>query len=218
MLSCTTGIAFVLFTFLFGSLPTPLTPGSTAINAAATSIDVDVHTELHLLQRQLASAGVKNPANLRQALQGLELDTVADLRGLDDAERAEMMEWLRGADVALGARSKLRWMIGLEQTTQSSKRIDQAAERPEPIVQHEKQEENGRAWLRNLPRPRRLQGHEGLSSDSMALMATATLGILSFMVQARVAARAREALQMQRNQPIQLIALFPRFHRLCCVP
>jgi hypothetical protein len=100
---------------------------------------------------------------------------LTDLRAFDSQERAEMSELMKAEGLALSDRSKLRRMID------------------QPILTATSQLQQSMSALRKehahtLPDPatvRRLQDSgSGLSSDSIALMATAALGITSFIVQA----------------------------------
>ena len=90
---------------------------------------------------------------------------LADLRAFDSQERAEMSELMKAEGLALSDRSKLRRMI--DHKPMGALRKENTHTSPDLATVRQLQESGS-----------------GLSSDSIALMATAALGITSFIVQA----------------------------------
>jgi hypothetical protein len=126
---------------------------------------------------------------------------LADLRAFDGRERAEMSELMKAEGLALGDRSKLRRMI--DQPT-----LPAAAQSQQPSGAFVDSKENAHASP-DQPNVRWLQeSGSGLSSDSIALMATAALGIMSFVVQA--VTEKRSALERYLSPPGRLVLLLPR--------
>ena len=106
-----------------------------------------------------------------------------------------MMVGLVASGVSLGARAKLRRIVN-----EPLAAFDGA---DAPVWQRTSSWQEGRpeaAMKQWTAGSRRLQD-SGISADSIALMATATLGILSFIVQARVSANEQtKQAQLDREQ------------------
>ena len=145
---------------------------------------------------------VASPESIADALTALELDAgdgewLSDLRALQAEEWAEMMVGLVASGVSLGARAKLRRMVN-----EPLAPLFDGADAPEvwprtSSWQEGRPEAAMKQWTAGS---RRLQD-SGISADSIALMATATLGILSFIVQARVSANEQtKQAQLDREQ------------------
>jgi len=145
---------------------------------------------------------VASPESIADALTALELDAgdgewLSDLRALQAEEWVEMMVGLVASGVSLGARAKLRRMVN-----EPLAPLFDGADAPEvwprtSSWQEGRPEAAMKQWTAG---PRRLQD-SGISADSIALMATATLGILSFIVQARVSANEQtKQAQLDREQ------------------
>ena len=110
---------------------------------------------------------------------------LADLRGFDGAERAELCDALRSEGVPLAEPSKLRRLITSaaelppplkDTSTRGAKRREQSP----PMVRDSTPRES-----RDVPRRHLQSGGNGGSMDSIALVVTAVLGIASYLVQAR---------------------------------
>jgi hypothetical protein len=132
----------------------------------------------------------------------LELDV--DFAILNPAERDEMMSGLGIQEISLGDRSKVRHhfdtLHGLQASVPflvtakpNSVHSDGASRAAQVFIHEEPLDDDSRPSIQRVTTsPRRTQDTQGVSSDSIALMATATLGILSFAVQARVSANERK--------------------------
>jgi hypothetical protein len=106
-----------------------------------------------------------------------------------------MMVGLVASDVSLGVRAKLRRMVNGPLAAFNG--ADVPVWQRKSSWQEDRQEDATQQWAAG---PRRLQD-SGISTDSIALMATATLGILSFVVQARVSANEqRKQAELDRDQ------------------
>ena len=133
------------------------------------------------LPASLSHAGLENPESLTEALDTIELRSLQDIRMLDAGERAEMFASLEAMDVGLGSRAKLRRLAyassaAVEQSAGGLENANWAPTQPEPT-------------------PRRLQ-QSGGSMDSIALAVTALLGIVSYLVQAKI---SRDAERSQKD-------------------
>jgi hypothetical protein len=133
------------------------------------------------LPASLSHAGLDNPESLTEALDTIELRSLQDIRMLDAGERAEMFASLEAMDVGLGSRAKLRRLAyassaAVEQSAGGLENANWAPTQPEPS-------------------PRRLQ-QSGGSMDSIALAVTALLGIVSYLVQAKI---SRDAERSQKD-------------------
>ena len=157
-----------------------------------------------------------NSSNTKQLLSALTKheigSSLADLASLDAAEQAELHASLTKAGVPLGTRSRLRRAAGSAgrlglagpkvddarlHLLLTGKQLPQHAAAMDPPTPRHTRDCPEEAKL-DAP-PRRLQDG-GVSSDSIALMATAALGILSFIVQARVAAsEAKDRADLDRE-------------------
>jgi hypothetical protein len=143
---------------------------------------------------------IANPEPITDALTALELDSgdgewLSDLRALQDEEWAEMMVGLVASGVSLGARAKLRRIVN-EPLAAFDGADAPVWQRTSSWQQHRQED----ATKQLAAGPRRLQD-SGISTDSIALMATATLGILSFIVQGRVSANEQtKQAQLDREQ------------------
>ena len=176
--------------------------------AAPSAVPVDEATEKrHSLEAELASGGLDDPRALSGLLGGLGLHMMQDMILLNGPEQLELAESLRAGGVTLGSRSKLRLLAdrGAEETSESAyagmlagtalsprrvQGVPAASPRSNDVV------------LSGMTSQRRLQ--EGVSSDSIALMATAALGILSFVVQGRVSAsEAKHRADLDRGHALR---------------
>jgi hypothetical protein len=168
------------------------------VAAAADALETTTasHTMGALLEPALAAAGLEAPGVAHRALRELGLASLRDVGLLDASELAELRAALSLAGLALGDRSKLRLLSAKVATVE----LDAA-----------EFELQGRL-TGSLPLPTK-DGHmrrtlqetgskdNGLSSESVAIILTATLGILSFFVQAKVARDAAEqAKQVDRDR------------------
>jgi hypothetical protein len=66
------------------------------------------------LLASLSQAGIHKTASLTEALHTIELESLQDIQMLDTGERAEMFASLRGMDVGLGSRAKLRRLADIQ--------------------------------------------------------------------------------------------------------
>jgi hypothetical protein len=157
--------------------------GSSAVLAA----DIP-HTNLCMdeLREGLSSAGVADPDALSRALQALEMECARDRSALDGGERAEMMELLGAAGVPLGARSKLRRMIGSESHAVSWSPASSIQSSTQSSIENPG---NGEEIPRQLQEESKAST-DGVSMDTIAILITAALGLGSFFVQAQVAKAA----------------------------
>jgi hypothetical protein len=149
---------------------------------------------------KLEAMRVKEPTAVLTTLHLLGLELEADFAILNSGERDEMMSGLRAQGMSLGDRSKVRHHFGALQAASapvlfSAKPNEVHGDRASTQAggSHEEPQDDGTqpSIQRVATGPRRTQDTQGVSSDSIALMATATLGILSFAVQARVSANER---------------------------
>ena len=146
---------------------------------------------------------IKDNTVVLASLQSLGLEFDTDFSILSDGERDEMMTMLGASGVSLGDRSKVRHHFG------ALLQDDDARISGCPTLHEGMRAAHGAPLTAsNLPLigqseapPRRqLQNSGGISSDSLALMATAALGILSFIVQARASANEQKK-QAEQVQP-----------------
>jgi hypothetical protein len=134
-----------------------------------------------VLPVSLSHAGLEHPESLTEALYTIELRSLQDIRMLDIGERAEMFASLQAMDVGLGSRAKLRRLADAPSAT-----VEQSADGLENA---------NWASIQPEPTPRRLQ-QSGGSMDSIALAITALLGIVSYLVQAKI---SRDAERSQKD-------------------
>jgi hypothetical protein len=115
------------------------------------------------LLMKLETMRVKEPTAVLTALHLFGLEHARDFAILDSSEREEMMSGLGAQGISLGDRSKARYHFGALEGVHGFVDADNAG----------------------CTHPRRTQGSSGggLSADSIALIATAALGIFSFLVQ-----------------------------------
>jgi hypothetical protein len=165
------------------------------------------------LQVKLEAMQIKDPTAVLASLQSLGLEFDTDFSILSDGERDEMMTMLGASGVSLGDRSKVRHHFG------ALLQDDDTRISGYPTLHEGMRAAQDGAPLTasNLPLigqpeapPRRqLQSSGGISSDSLALMATAALGILSFIVQARASANEQKKQAEQVHPgPMQRILCF----------
>ena len=133
------------------------------------------------LPTSLSHVGLDNPESLMEALNTIELRSLQDIRMLDTGERAEMFASLQAMGVGLGSRAKLRRLVyassaAVEGSTQGLNADWASTQVTEP-------------------NPRQLQ-QSGGSMDSIALAVTALLGIVSYLVQAKI---SRDAERSQKD-------------------
>jgi hypothetical protein len=129
-----------------------------------------------VLPASLSHAGLEHPESLTESLYTIELRSLQDIRMLNIGERAEMFASLRGMDVGLGSRAKLRRLADapsatVERSTEGLEQDADWASRPSPRAQ---------------ATVTRRQLQSGGSMDSIALAVTALLGIASYLVQAKI--------------------------------
>jgi hypothetical protein len=105
-------------------------------------------------------------------------DWLADLHGFDKAERIELCDALKSQGVALADRSKLRRLATSGRKSPDSTVVPQMTE------------------LTTRSMPRKLQEGSSGSMDSIALAVTALLGIVSYLVQAKL---SRDAERSQKE-------------------
>jgi hypothetical protein len=116
----------------------------------------------------------------------------AELGRLSAGEHAEMMESMRAAEITLGDRFRLRVLA-------EAAGFAAAEERPETHGRHEQRQLQEDATKRG----------DGLSSDSIALMVTAFLGVGSFIVQVMmvslVSFLARASIPIDVSNPLEML-------------
>jgi hypothetical protein len=152
------------------------------------------HYSLH---DALDPAGLEDRAAMANSLQSLGLSSLLEVQLLHAEEAQEMWWSLRERSISLGDRAKLRQAARgqSEQRVHSERLREEISPSTEPMVNDSKAGP-GVAPI-GMTSQRRLQ--EGVSSDSIALMVTAALGILSFVVQGRVAAgQAKDSADLDR--------------------
>ena len=165
----------------------------------------------------LSAAGVAETNLVATTLGALQL-APAELGRLNAAEQAELTEAMRAAAVSLGDRFRLRLLA--EAQLNGAHRMHTASSdeflaflHAEPSMEPSTHAEAGGATFFAAPQEspkahgrhgqaRRLQGDaakkgDGLSSDSIALMVTAFLGISSFIVQVARAPLARRCAHLR---------------------
>ena len=115
---------------------------------------------------------------------------LADLRGFDSTERAELCDALRSEGVGLADRSKLRILATIPETPlwQTSALVSESRTQVHS-TRAQFAEPTARAS------PRQLQ-ESGGSMDSIALAVTALLGIASYLVQTKI---SRDAERSQKE-------------------
>ena len=135
---------------------------------------------------KLEGMWIKEPGAVHSALHSLGLELSEDFEILSDGEREEMLSGLAGEGISLGDRSKVRHDFD-ELQRRDSRASAKTEEGLEADPEHNTHANGGALGAA----PRRVQDATckesggGVSSDSIALMATVALGILSFAVQAR---------------------------------
>jgi hypothetical protein len=141
---------------------------------------------------------IKEPGAVHSALHSLGLELSEDFEILSDGEREEMLSRLAREGISLGDRSKVRHDFDDLQAGEG-----RASTEPSTKTKEEDRERNTHPNGRPLGAvPRRAQDATckdpkesggGVSSDSIALMATAGLGILSFAVHAWVSSNEQKS-------------------------
>ena len=158
---------------------------TTRLTAAAQENRPGSGDGLRLLDK-LEGMRIKEPGAVRSALHSLGLALSEDFEILSDGEREEMLSGLAGEGISLGDRSKVRH--DFDDLQRHDSRASTKTEEGLGADRERNTHPNGGALG---AAPRRVQDATcqesggGVSSDSIALMATAALGILSFVVQAR---------------------------------
>jgi hypothetical protein len=154
-----------------------------------------------LLMTKLEAMHVKEPTAVLTTLHSLGLELDVDFAILSEDEREEMVSGLRAQGISLGDRSKVRHDFGTLQTpmpvlvTTNAMHGDPTFTLAGPFYEETKLDDGTHSKIvsRTVANGlRRTQDSQGVSSDSIALMATAVLGILSFAVQARVSANEQK--------------------------
>ena len=139
------------------------------------------------LLEKLEGMRIKEPGAVRSALHSLGLELSEDFEILSDGEREEMLSGLAGEGISLGDRSKVRHDFDDLQAGEG-----RASTKTKEGLKVDRERNTYSKGGALGAAPRRVQDATctesggGVSSDSIALMATAALGILSFIVQARV--------------------------------
>jgi hypothetical protein len=141
---------------------------------------------------------IKNPSVVLTTLHSLGLELGEDFAILSDGERDEMLSGLGSQGISLGDRSKVRHRFEIlhapcsvttdEVPGYTSSFMRESHADLEDAGTHS----NGRTIPCTSSRRAQDSGGAGVSSDSIALMATAALGILSFVVQARVSSHEQK--------------------------
>jgi hypothetical protein len=158
-----------------------------------------------------ARFGVAHPERLLAALAKHDLaSSLADVAELDGTERAELRAALTVAGVSIGDRSRLRRLADIYLES--------------GITGNEANEDSGRSDVKLAPLPKwtvdedtapqerhqlqeggKTSGDDGLSGDSLALVATAILGMASFLVQARLSAKEQaDRAALDRAQALRM--------------
>jgi hypothetical protein len=149
------------------------------------------------LRSALAVARLEAPEQAHDALRKQGLSTALEVQWLDSDERREMMSALKTEwAINLGDRAKIRRLGGPKISTQYLANEAEALGFPMRRVQEAVAASSS-------------QETDSVSMDTVALLSTAALGLLSFIVQARVAKAAdinqkeieysREAAEKQRE-------------------
>jgi hypothetical protein len=146
--------------------------------------------------------GVAHPERLLAALAEHDLAaSLADVAALDSGERAELWAALASAGVSIGDRSRLRRLANSGSETENQDSDIKLGHAPYRYTGDDQ-------TITTLQRPRQLQdgvGGAGLSEDSLALVATAVLGMASFLVQARLSAKEqKERTALDRAQALRV--------------
>jgi hypothetical protein len=137
-------------------------------STTATAVELN-HAREHDLLAKLQTMRVKDPTAVLAAMQLLGLEHDEDFVILNDDEREEMMFGLGAQGISLGDRSKARYHFGILEGGHAFGDAGDTHSHSRPIIStHRRTQESGGGRI---------------SSDSIALMATATLGTLSFLVQ-----------------------------------
>jgi hypothetical protein len=145
----------------------------------------------------LASAEVAAPQLVARVLNELTL-APAELGQLDNLERAEFVDSMRGAGVPLGDRFRVRRMSDILRTSTGQVHL-------EFVTPASSSETTMDAFQLGSSRALQSERSSGVSGDSIALMLTALLGIGSFIVQAvaeKRAARAATATQKELDREL----------------
>jgi hypothetical protein len=152
--------------------------------------------EENSLLDKLEAMRIKEPNVVLTTLHSLGLELGEDFVILNDGEREEMLSGLGSQGISLGDRSKVRHRFGTlhapcNGTTDAMLGYTSSFTREFHADLEDADAHSNRQTISTSP-ARRAQdsGGGGVSSDSIALMATAALGILSFIVQARVSSNA----------------------------
>jgi hypothetical protein len=144
------------------------------------------------LESVLAAGGLQDSHITGSALRALGLPVVMDVTLLNSAEQAELWVSLNNAGITLGERSRLR-QLAYKFPTHAPQTLDHVPILTMPAgvthgsVRQLEDQATGTAESTES---------DALSMDTLALAATALLGILSFIVQGRVA-KAADASQKE---------------------
>ena len=154
------------------------------------------------LRSALGAAGLEAPVAVRQALRKLGLSDLVELRLLDTAERLEMMAALQSVAL-LGDRAKTRRLIDAVevQSTHNGPSVHRTA--------LETAQCSRESQLRKRVQEEEMQRSSGGTSvETGALILTALLGLLSYVVQAKLARDTVKSEKLQGDGPnrVQIVS------------
>jgi hypothetical protein len=138
------------------------------------------------LLASLSYAGLENPESLHvaNALDTIELRSLQDIQMLDAGERAEMFASLQAMDVGLGSRAKLRRLAYASSGGVSFR----GNEKESYGIRDRRQLQESSPVERDSNGERDSKGEvvsPSVSADTIALIMTALLAVVSFIIQVR---------------------------------
>jgi len=163
----------------------------TTLVAAEQALSASLDEAAGSLQASLAAAGLEQPQVLSGILLELGLPSVQDVRLLNIPEQLELSESLREEGVNLGSRSKLRRL------SEDSKVL------PGLLSDDGVRSANSRTSHRRAQDAPAKTESSGFSMDTFAIAVTALLGVVSYVLQAKL---ARDAASSEKEHDRRLVS------------
>ena len=204
-----------LFLLTFITHITTLAAAEQAFSASADETAVS-------LQASLATGGLEQPQALAGILRGLGLPSVQDVRLLNIPEHLELSKSLQEQGVNLGSRSKLRRLSEGDNEVPAGLLYDNGVRSADSRTSHRRAQDA----------PAKAES-SGFSMETLAIAVTALLGVVSYVLQAKLARDAettdkehdrylvsREKDRVQADRLLERVrasladALFPMITRL----
>jgi hypothetical protein len=144
------------------------------------------------LHSSLAAAGLEQPQVLSGILRKLGLPSVQDVRLLNIPEQLELSESLREQGVNLGSRSQLRRLSEGDRKVPPGLVSDDGVRSADPRTSHRRVQDA----------PAKTE-NSGFSMDTFAIAVTALLGVVSYVLQAKL---ARDAASSEKEHDRHLMS------------